>query len=73
VLQHPPYSPDLSPCDFDIFGDLKGDIRGHRFALDYGFINSPQAFSRMELIIFSPSGINVLTVLEFTFAVRNIL
>ena len=25
TLQHPPYSPDLSPCDFNIFGDLKKD------------------------------------------------
>ncbi|PNF38204.1 hypothetical protein B7P43_G13464 [Cryptotermes secundus] len=34
VLHHPPYSPDLSPCDFHIFGGLKRDIRGHRFASD---------------------------------------
>ncbi|PNF26278.1 hypothetical protein B7P43_G02687, partial [Cryptotermes secundus] len=34
VLQHPPYSPDLSPCDFHIFGDLKRDILGHWFASD---------------------------------------
>jgi histone-lysine N-methyltransferase SETMAR len=32
VLQHLPYSPDLFPCDFHIFGDLKKDIRGHGFA-----------------------------------------
>ena len=32
TLQHPPYSPDLSPRDFDIFGDLKKDIRGRRVA-----------------------------------------
>ena len=24
VLGHPPYSPDLSPCDYDILGTLKG-------------------------------------------------
>ena len=28
TLQHPPYSPDFSPCDFDLFGDQKKDIRG---------------------------------------------
>ena len=28
TLQHSPYSPDLSPCDVHIFGDLKKDIRG---------------------------------------------
>jgi histone-lysine N-methyltransferase SETMAR len=34
VLQHPPYSPDLSLCDFHIFGDLKRDIHGHQFFKD---------------------------------------
>ena len=33
TLQHPPYSLDLSPCDFRIFGDMKKDIRGRRFHL----------------------------------------
>ena len=36
TLKHPPYSPDLSPCDFYIFGDLKEDIRGRRV----GFIRT---------------------------------
>ena len=31
TLQHPPYNPDLSPCDFHILGDLKEDIRGRSF------------------------------------------
>ena len=34
TLQHPPYSPYLSPCDFHIFGDLKIEIRGRRFHSD---------------------------------------
>ena len=34
TLQHPPYSPDLSPSDFHIFGDLKKDIRGRQFHSD---------------------------------------
>ena len=34
TLQHPPYSLDLSPCDFQVFGDLKKDIRGRRFHSD---------------------------------------
>ena len=34
TLQHPPYSPDLSPCDYHIFGDLKKNIRGRRFHSD---------------------------------------
>ena len=30
-LQHPPYSPDLAPCDFFLFPRLKRDLRGVRF------------------------------------------
>ncbi len=30
-LPHPPYSPDLSPCDFFLFGHLKRALRGTRF------------------------------------------
>ena len=31
VLDHPPYSPDLSPCDFWLFPRLKEMLTGHRF------------------------------------------
>jgi len=30
-LEHPPYSPDLSPCDFHMFGPLKEALAGGRF------------------------------------------
>jgi histone-lysine N-methyltransferase SETMAR len=30
-LNHPPYSPDLSPADFFLFGDLKEHLKGHNF------------------------------------------
>lgn len=33
-LEHPPYSPDLSPCDFYLFGPLKEALRGQRFNND---------------------------------------
>lgn len=31
VIQHPPYSPDLTPCDYNFFPDLKGDHKGTHF------------------------------------------
>jgi histone-lysine N-methyltransferase SETMAR len=31
LLQHPPYSPDLAPSDYHIFGPLKEALRGCRF------------------------------------------
>ena len=32
VLSHPPYSPDLAPCDFFLFPMLKRPLKGRRFA-----------------------------------------
>ena len=34
VLGHTPYSPDLSPCDYTIFGPLKKVLRCKKFTLD---------------------------------------
>ncbi|KAI6651243.1 Mariner transposase [Oopsacas minuta] len=31
TLPHPPYSPDLAPCDFWLFPKLKDQLRGRRF------------------------------------------
>ncbi len=31
ILEHPPYSPDLAPCDYFLFPKLKSLLRGHRF------------------------------------------
>jgi len=31
ILPHPPYSPDLAPCDFALFPKLKGELKGKRF------------------------------------------
>ncbi|CAK1594748.1 unnamed protein product [Parnassius mnemosyne] len=32
LLDHPPYSPDLSPNDFYTFPKIKKKLRGHRFS-----------------------------------------
>jgi transposase len=34
VLSHPPYSPDLAPCDFHFFPHLKRDLKGTHFTSD---------------------------------------
>ena len=31
TVPHPPYSPDLAPCDFWLFPKLKENLRGSRF------------------------------------------
>ena len=28
ILEHPPYSPDMSPCDFDLFAEMKLPLIG---------------------------------------------
>jgi histone-lysine N-methyltransferase SETMAR len=32
VLPHPPYSPDLAPSDYHLFGKLKEFLRGNHYA-----------------------------------------
>lgn len=46
-LPHPPYSPDISPCDFWLFGHLKEYLKGHTFSNEkelfdevHNFLNS---------------------------------
>jgi hypothetical protein len=31
VIPHPPYSPDLAPCDFFLFPNMKLKLKGRRF------------------------------------------
>jgi histone-lysine N-methyltransferase SETMAR len=33
-LEHPPYSPDLAPCDFWAFSTTKTELRGNKFRSD---------------------------------------
>jgi histone-lysine N-methyltransferase SETMAR len=34
AMAHPPYSPDLTPSDYNLFGTLKEALRGYRFTSD---------------------------------------
>ena len=34
AVPHPPYSPDLAPCDFHFFPKLKRDLKGIHFTTD---------------------------------------
>jgi hypothetical protein len=31
VIPHPPYSPDLAPCDIFLFSKMKLKLKGRRF------------------------------------------
>lgn len=43
-LRHPPYSPDLAPSDYYLFGNLKKHLRGKRFSSDQEVITATEAF-----------------------------
>lgn len=45
LVPHPPYSPDLAPCDFTIFPYLKKQLRGIKFA------NIPEVQDRVWLVM----------------------
>jgi len=44
VLKHPPYSPDLAPSDFHLFGCTKEHLRGQKFADDNEVMEAVQCW-----------------------------
>ena len=61
VLNHPPYSPDLSPCDFFLFPRLKQMLSGNKYTSRSSlgsafFIRSPTDIKRRLFICFSRLG-----------------
>jgi histone-lysine N-methyltransferase SETMAR len=59
VIPHPPYSPDLDPCDFSLFPQLKIKLKGRRF----------HAIEMTEAE--SPAVLNILTGNDFQDAFNN--
>ena len=43
VMPHPPYSPDLAPCDFSLFPELKKRLRGRRFTQNSAVVKAVEA------------------------------
>jgi hypothetical protein len=37
---YPPYSPDLEPCDFCLFGYVKHELQGHEFTEGAEFVSA---------------------------------
>jgi histone-lysine N-methyltransferase SETMAR len=44
VLKHPPYSPDLAPSDYQLFGPMKEYLRGQKFADDSEVMEAVQSW-----------------------------
>jgi histone-lysine N-methyltransferase SETMAR len=60
LLPHPPYSPDLAPSDYHIFGPLKETLRGHRFGLHGDVQQAVQTWLRKQLKSFFFEGMTKL-------------
>lgn len=54
LLPHPPYSPDLAPCDFFLFPNLKKSLAGQKFESNEEVIAATEAyFADLEKTYFS--------------------
>lgn len=60
VLPHPPYSPDLSPCDYHLFGPLKEALGGKKFKSNEEVMEAVRIWLRMQPKNFFSSGIRKL-------------
>jgi histone-lysine N-methyltransferase SETMAR len=57
-MNHPPYSPDLAPCDFFLFGYIKRKLAGS------SFVSSDDLFSAIDDIMNGISGEMILSVFQ---------
>jgi hypothetical protein len=55
VIPHPPYSPDLAPCDLFLFPKMKVKLKGRRFDPMEGI----QAESQRVLVTLTENGFQV--------------
>jgi hypothetical protein len=60
VLPHPPYSPDLAPSDYHLFGPMQGFLGGKRFRNNDEVIGAVQSWIHEQPKTFSDTGIKKL-------------
>ena len=60
ILPHPPYSPDLAPSDFHLFGPLKEANRGIHFKDEEAVKTSVRQWLRRQNLAFYRTGIHAL-------------
>ena len=60
VMVHPPYSPDLAPSYYHLFGTLKEALRGRRFTLDQEVKEAAHAWLAAQPEAFFSDGIRKL-------------
>jgi len=60
VIPHPPYSPDLAPSDFHLFGPLKDALLGTRFEDDKSVICAVRTWLRQQEMSWYREGMHAL-------------
>ena len=60
VLKHPPYSPDLAPSDFHLFGPMKEHLQDQKFADDKEVMEAVQSWLKVTPKSFFLKGIRKL-------------
>jgi hypothetical protein len=60
VLDHPPYNPDISPCDCHVFRPLKKTLKGRRFDSDEAFREAVEQWFIQQHVSFFVEGITKL-------------
>jgi len=59
-LDHPPYSPDLTPLDYHLFPGLKKQLKGRHFSSDVEVISAAETWLTDNLLNFFSSGLQKL-------------
>lgn len=59
-MKHPPYSSDLAPCEYHLFGKLKESLRGTKFQDDDSLVNAAKLWLRRAGPDFYRAGIQAL-------------
>ena len=59
-IPHPPYSPDLAPSDYHLFGPMKEGLRGNRYSNDNEVKTAVLNWLRHQLAEFYNTGIHPL-------------
>ncbi|GFY27095.1 putative DD34D transposase [Trichonephila clavipes] len=60
LLPHPPYTPDLPPCDFFLFSNLKRMLAGQKFRADEEVIAETKAYFEAKDKLYYKNGIEKL-------------
>ena len=60
VLPHPPYSPDLVPSDFHVFGPMKDGLRGQHFPSSNAIVRAVKQWATSAGADFYKCGMQVL-------------